>query len=174
MSSQPTSGYYQFVVAVTGDSRLVANHVEVREVRSWRVWWLGCLCLLIVSGLLGMRMRSLCMNIKTCKIFFLVSWYRPTPISFTDINQHQPISISLVEWCVTCCHALMRFDNIKHIEDKSSIVIHYFVILLRKSWLLDVGDFFFSLISQIFLFIFFTLDTNIFFILIFNVFIGWC
>lgn len=34
MSSQPTSGYYQFVIAVTGDSRLVANHVEVREVRS--------------------------------------------------------------------------------------------------------------------------------------------
>lgn len=30
MSSQPASGYYQFTVAVTGDSRLVANHVEVR------------------------------------------------------------------------------------------------------------------------------------------------
>lgn len=29
MSSQPASGYYQFTVAVTGDSRLVANHVEV-------------------------------------------------------------------------------------------------------------------------------------------------
>lgn len=31
MSSQPASGYYQFTVAVTGDSRLVANHVEVRR-----------------------------------------------------------------------------------------------------------------------------------------------
>lgn len=30
MSNQPASGYYQFTVAVTGDSRLVANHVEVR------------------------------------------------------------------------------------------------------------------------------------------------
>lgn len=29
MSNQPASGYYQFTVAVTGDSRLVANHVEV-------------------------------------------------------------------------------------------------------------------------------------------------
>lgn len=29
MSNQPVSGYYQFTVAVTGDSRLVANHVEV-------------------------------------------------------------------------------------------------------------------------------------------------
>jgi len=29
MSSQPASGYYQFTVAVTGDSRLVANQVEV-------------------------------------------------------------------------------------------------------------------------------------------------
>lgn len=28
MSEQPASGYYQFTVAVTGDSRLVANHVE--------------------------------------------------------------------------------------------------------------------------------------------------
>lgn len=32
MSNQPASGYYQFTVAVTGDTRLVANHVEVR----WR------------------------------------------------------------------------------------------------------------------------------------------
>ncbi|XP_061583951.1 dolichyl-diphosphooligosaccharide--protein glycosyltransferase subunit 2 isoform X2 [Cololabis saira] len=30
MSSQPASGYYQFTVAVTGDSRLVANHVELK------------------------------------------------------------------------------------------------------------------------------------------------
>uniref|UniRef100_A0AAQ6ANP5 Dolichyl-diphosphooligosaccharide--protein glycosyltransferase subunit 2 n=1 Tax=Amphiprion ocellaris TaxID=80972 RepID=A0AAQ6ANP5_AMPOC len=30
MSSQPASGYYQFSVAVTGDSRLVANHVELK------------------------------------------------------------------------------------------------------------------------------------------------
>lgn len=30
MSIQPSSGYYQFTVAVTGDSRLVANHIEVR------------------------------------------------------------------------------------------------------------------------------------------------
>ncbi|XP_065811399.1 dolichyl-diphosphooligosaccharide--protein glycosyltransferase subunit 2 isoform X1 [Labrus bergylta] len=30
MSNQPTSGYYQFTVAVTGDSRLVANHVELK------------------------------------------------------------------------------------------------------------------------------------------------
>lgn len=29
MASQPASGYYQFTVAVTGDSRLVANQVEV-------------------------------------------------------------------------------------------------------------------------------------------------
>lgn len=29
MSSQPASGYYQFTIGVTGDSRLVANHVEV-------------------------------------------------------------------------------------------------------------------------------------------------
>lgn len=29
MSSQPASGYYQFSIAVTGDTRLVANHVEV-------------------------------------------------------------------------------------------------------------------------------------------------
>lgn len=28
MANQPASGYYQFTVAVTGDSRLVANHVE--------------------------------------------------------------------------------------------------------------------------------------------------
>jgi len=32
MSSRPPSGYYQFTVAVTGDTRFVANHVEVR----WR------------------------------------------------------------------------------------------------------------------------------------------
>uniref|UniRef100_A0AAQ5YGY3 Dolichyl-diphosphooligosaccharide--protein glycosyltransferase subunit 2 n=1 Tax=Amphiprion ocellaris TaxID=80972 RepID=A0AAQ5YGY3_AMPOC len=32
MSSQPASGYYQFSVAVTGDSRLVANHVEASSV----------------------------------------------------------------------------------------------------------------------------------------------
>lgn len=30
MASQPASGYYQFTIAVTGDSRLVANRVEVR------------------------------------------------------------------------------------------------------------------------------------------------
>lgn len=30
MSSQPASGYYQFAVAVKGDSRLVANHVELK------------------------------------------------------------------------------------------------------------------------------------------------
>ncbi|KAM7423154.1 hypothetical protein PAMA_010941 [Pampus argenteus] len=30
MSSQPASGYYQFTVAVKGDSRLVANHVELK------------------------------------------------------------------------------------------------------------------------------------------------
>uniref|UniRef100_A0A671Z403 Dolichyl-diphosphooligosaccharide--protein glycosyltransferase subunit 2 n=1 Tax=Sparus aurata TaxID=8175 RepID=A0A671Z403_SPAAU len=30
MSNQPASGYYQFTVAVTGDSRLVANHVELK------------------------------------------------------------------------------------------------------------------------------------------------
>ncbi|KAK5913087.1 hypothetical protein CesoFtcFv8_002904 [Champsocephalus esox] len=30
MSTQPASGYYQFTVAVTGDSRLVANHVELK------------------------------------------------------------------------------------------------------------------------------------------------
>uniref|UniRef100_A0A8C6VUB9 Dolichyl-diphosphooligosaccharide--protein glycosyltransferase subunit 2 n=1 Tax=Nothobranchius furzeri TaxID=105023 RepID=A0A8C6VUB9_NOTFU len=30
MSSQPASGYYQFTVAVTGDSRLVASHVELK------------------------------------------------------------------------------------------------------------------------------------------------
>ncbi|XP_034023387.1 dolichyl-diphosphooligosaccharide--protein glycosyltransferase subunit 2 [Thalassophryne amazonica] len=30
MSKQPASGYYQFTVAVTGDSRLVANHVELK------------------------------------------------------------------------------------------------------------------------------------------------
>lgn len=30
MASQPASGYYHFTIAVTGDSRLVANHVEVR------------------------------------------------------------------------------------------------------------------------------------------------
>ncbi|KAM6927884.1 dolichyl-diphosphooligosaccharide--protein glycosyltransferase subunit 2 [Xenentodon cancila] len=30
MSSQPASGYYQFAVSVTGDSRLVANHVELK------------------------------------------------------------------------------------------------------------------------------------------------
>uniref|UniRef100_A0A667Z287 Dolichyl-diphosphooligosaccharide--protein glycosyltransferase subunit 2 n=1 Tax=Myripristis murdjan TaxID=586833 RepID=A0A667Z287_9TELE len=30
MSSQPASGYYQFTVAVTGDSRLIANHVELK------------------------------------------------------------------------------------------------------------------------------------------------
>uniref|UniRef100_A0A665WK49 Dolichyl-diphosphooligosaccharide--protein glycosyltransferase subunit 2 n=1 Tax=Echeneis naucrates TaxID=173247 RepID=A0A665WK49_ECHNA len=30
MSKQPASGYYQFTIAVTGDSRLVANHVELK------------------------------------------------------------------------------------------------------------------------------------------------
>ncbi|XP_041944705.1 dolichyl-diphosphooligosaccharide--protein glycosyltransferase subunit 2 isoform X1 [Alosa sapidissima] len=30
MDSQPASGYYQFAVAVTGDSRLIANHVELK------------------------------------------------------------------------------------------------------------------------------------------------
>ncbi|KAL3059239.1 dolichyl-diphosphooligosaccharide--protein glycosyltransferase subunit 2 [Trematomus bernacchii] len=30
MSTQPASGYYQFTVAVAGDSRLVANHVELK------------------------------------------------------------------------------------------------------------------------------------------------
>uniref|UniRef100_A0A8D3D2L3 Dolichyl-diphosphooligosaccharide--protein glycosyltransferase subunit 2 n=1 Tax=Scophthalmus maximus TaxID=52904 RepID=A0A8D3D2L3_SCOMX len=30
MSTQPASGYYQFTIAVTGDSRLVANHVELK------------------------------------------------------------------------------------------------------------------------------------------------
>ncbi|KAA8593532.1 hypothetical protein FQN60_009648 [Etheostoma spectabile] len=30
MSTQPASGYYQFTVAVTGDARLVANHVELK------------------------------------------------------------------------------------------------------------------------------------------------
>uniref|UniRef100_A0A3B4XS70 Dolichyl-diphosphooligosaccharide--protein glycosyltransferase subunit 2 n=1 Tax=Seriola lalandi dorsalis TaxID=1841481 RepID=A0A3B4XS70_SERLL len=30
MSNQPASGYYQFTIAVTGDSRLVANHVELK------------------------------------------------------------------------------------------------------------------------------------------------
>ncbi|XP_023662139.1 dolichyl-diphosphooligosaccharide--protein glycosyltransferase subunit 2 isoform X1 [Paramormyrops kingsleyae] len=30
MASQPASGYYQFSVTVTGDSRLVANHVELK------------------------------------------------------------------------------------------------------------------------------------------------
>ena len=35
MASQPASGYYQFTVAVTGDSRFVANQVEV----SWLGWF---------------------------------------------------------------------------------------------------------------------------------------
>lgn len=30
MASQPASGYYQFTVSVTGDSRLVGNHVELK------------------------------------------------------------------------------------------------------------------------------------------------
>uniref|UniRef100_A0A8C3AK73 Dolichyl-diphosphooligosaccharide--protein glycosyltransferase subunit 2 n=1 Tax=Cyclopterus lumpus TaxID=8103 RepID=A0A8C3AK73_CYCLU len=30
MSSRPASGYYQFAVAVTGDTRLVGNHVELK------------------------------------------------------------------------------------------------------------------------------------------------
>ncbi|XP_043108465.1 dolichyl-diphosphooligosaccharide--protein glycosyltransferase subunit 2 [Puntigrus tetrazona] len=30
MASQPASGYYQFSVAITGDSRFVANHIELR------------------------------------------------------------------------------------------------------------------------------------------------
>uniref|UniRef100_A0A8C9Z7Z8 Dolichyl-diphosphooligosaccharide--protein glycosyltransferase subunit 2 n=1 Tax=Sander lucioperca TaxID=283035 RepID=A0A8C9Z7Z8_SANLU len=30
MSTQPASGYYQFTIAVTGDTRLVANHVELK------------------------------------------------------------------------------------------------------------------------------------------------
>ncbi|XP_012693998.2 dolichyl-diphosphooligosaccharide--protein glycosyltransferase subunit 2 isoform X2 [Clupea harengus] len=30
MESRPASGYYQFAVAVTGDSRLIANHVELK------------------------------------------------------------------------------------------------------------------------------------------------
>ncbi|XP_054883473.1 dolichyl-diphosphooligosaccharide--protein glycosyltransferase subunit 2 [Poeciliopsis prolifica] len=30
MSSQPASGYYQFTIGVTGDSRLVANHIELK------------------------------------------------------------------------------------------------------------------------------------------------
>ncbi|KAM6947363.1 dolichyl-diphosphooligosaccharide--protein glycosyltransferase subunit 2 isoform 1-T1 [Lycodopsis pacificus] len=30
MSSKPASGYYQFAVAVTGDTRLVGNHVELK------------------------------------------------------------------------------------------------------------------------------------------------
>ncbi|XP_061687503.1 dolichyl-diphosphooligosaccharide--protein glycosyltransferase subunit 2 isoform X2 [Syngnathoides biaculeatus] len=30
MSQQPTSGYYQLTVSVTGDSRLIANHVELK------------------------------------------------------------------------------------------------------------------------------------------------
>ncbi|XP_049588540.1 dolichyl-diphosphooligosaccharide--protein glycosyltransferase subunit 2 [Syngnathus scovelli] len=30
MSQQPASGYYQFTVSVTGDSRLIANHVELK------------------------------------------------------------------------------------------------------------------------------------------------
>ncbi|XP_014842853.1 PREDICTED: dolichyl-diphosphooligosaccharide--protein glycosyltransferase subunit 2 isoform X1 [Poecilia mexicana] len=30
MSSQPPSGYYQFTIGVTGDSRLVANHIELK------------------------------------------------------------------------------------------------------------------------------------------------
>lgn len=30
MSSQPASGYYQFTIGVAGDSRLVANHVELK------------------------------------------------------------------------------------------------------------------------------------------------
>ncbi|KAL7837805.1 hypothetical protein SRHO_G00275160 [Serrasalmus rhombeus] len=37
MASKPASGYYQFSVAVTGDSRLVANHVELKVKVSTKV-----------------------------------------------------------------------------------------------------------------------------------------
>ncbi|KAF4107120.1 dolichyl-diphosphooligosaccharide--protein glycosyltransferase subunit 2 isoform X2 [Onychostoma macrolepis] len=37
MASQPASGYYQFSVAVAGDSRFVANHVELKVKVSTRV-----------------------------------------------------------------------------------------------------------------------------------------
>ncbi|KAA0708004.1 Dolichyl-diphosphooligosaccharide--protein glycosyltransferase subunit 2 [Triplophysa tibetana] len=37
MASKPASGYYQFSVAVTGDSRFVANHVELKVKVSTRV-----------------------------------------------------------------------------------------------------------------------------------------
>ncbi|XP_030633052.1 dolichyl-diphosphooligosaccharide--protein glycosyltransferase subunit 2 [Chanos chanos] len=37
MTSQPASGYYQFSVAVTGDSRLIANHVELKVKVSTKV-----------------------------------------------------------------------------------------------------------------------------------------
>uniref|UniRef100_A0A9J8DJJ4 Dolichyl-diphosphooligosaccharide--protein glycosyltransferase subunit 2 n=1 Tax=Cyprinus carpio carpio TaxID=630221 RepID=A0A9J8DJJ4_CYPCA len=37
MASQPASGYYQFSVAITGDSRFVANHVELKVKVSTRV-----------------------------------------------------------------------------------------------------------------------------------------
>lgn len=41
MTSQPTSGYYQFSVAVTGDSRLIANHVEVRGLENLSILFLS-------------------------------------------------------------------------------------------------------------------------------------
>lgn len=59
MASQPASGYYQFTIAVTGDSRLVANRVEVRwqwvshaSLLTWLNWmhtvilwmWWSCCC----------------------------------------------------------------------------------------------------------------------------------
>uniref|UniRef100_A0A8C2ECL2 Dolichyl-diphosphooligosaccharide--protein glycosyltransferase subunit 2 n=1 Tax=Cyprinus carpio TaxID=7962 RepID=A0A8C2ECL2_CYPCA len=37
MASQPASGYYQFSVAIAGDSRFVANHVELKVKVSTRV-----------------------------------------------------------------------------------------------------------------------------------------
>lgn len=37
MASQPASGYYQFSIAVTGDSRFVANHVELKVKVSTKV-----------------------------------------------------------------------------------------------------------------------------------------
>ena len=49
MSSQPASGYYQFTVAVTGDSRLVANHVEVGShlvIKSFRI---VCMCQIFIT-----------------------------------------------------------------------------------------------------------------------------
>lgn len=111
MSSQPTSGYYQFVVAVTGDSRLVANHVEVREgLERWGD--LGVCCLLIMNCLLAKRLRELHMNIKRH-----VKYFSGTLIlsisEFPELTNGLIISSSVLE---------------------TSILVHYLVINLRKSF----------------------------------------